>query len=351
MPSNAHVLYIDDDAGLRRLVERRMTARGYRVTPAGDGREGLDLAGAASFDLIAIDHYMPGQDGLTTLGQLREVAPETPIVFVTGSDESKIAVAALKAGAYDYVVKSAGDDFFDLLHNSFMQALSQMRLHRAKTEAEQALQDTNRRLEALVERQAALLAEVNHRVANSLQMVSAMVRMQASALGDQAARSALVDAQSRIHAIGQVHRRLYTSDNVETVDLAAYLDGLVRDLSDTCSTPKAQRHVRLLGGDGVLVGTDAAVSIGVIVSELVTNAAKYAYDSDASGEVRVILQTQEGRVTLSVEDDGPGFDPADPPRGTGLGSKVVRAMTANLKGELTLDRAAGGMRTILEFGL
>lgn len=350
MPNNAHVLYIDDDDGLRRLVERRMTARGFRVTPAGDGREGLELAGADSFDLIAIDHYMPGQDGLATLEQLREVAPETPIVFVTGSDETKIAVAALKAGAYDYVVKSADDDFFDLLHNSFMQALSQMRLHRAKTAAEQALQETNRRLEALVERQATLLAEVNHRVANSLQMVSAMVRMQASALDDPPARSALVAAQSRIHAIGQVHRRLYTSENVEAVDLAAYLDGLARDLSDTCSTPQAARQVRLLG-DSAVVRTDAAVSIGVIVSELVTNAAKYAYRADEQGEVRIIVETRGDRVVLAVEDDGPGFDPAAPPKGSGLGSKVVKAMTANLKGQLTLDRRSDGMRIALEFGV
>lgn len=351
MPNNAHVLYIDDDDGLRRLVERRMTALGFRVTPAGDGRQGLELAGAQDFDLIAIDHYMPGQDGLTTLEQLREVAPETPIVFVTGSEETRIAVAALKAGAYDYVVKSTDDDFFDLLNNSFMQALSQLRLRRAKTLAEQALQDTNRRLEALVERQAALLAEVNHRVANSLQMVSAMVRMQASALDDQSARSALVDAQSRIHAIGQVHRRLYTSENVEAVDLASYLDGLVRDLSDTCSTPRAKREVRLLG-DSAVVRTDAAVSIGVIVSELVTNAAKYAYPADASGEVRVIVRRgADGAVALGVEDDGPGFDPADPPKGTGLGSKVIKAMASNLKGKLTLDRSPGGMRTVLEFSV
>ena len=90
------------------------------------------------------------------------------MVYVTGSEESAVAVAALKAGAADYVVKSVGGDFVDLLEQAFAQALANARLRRDKEHAEAELVAANERLEAL-------LREVNHRVANSLQLVTTMV--------------------------------------------------------------------------------------------------------------------------------------------------------------------------------
>ena len=224
--TGATVLYIDDDAGLRRLASRVLSRNGFVVTAAEDGAAGVALAGERRFDLIAVDHYMPGLDGLETLERLRALPDQPPVVYVTGSEESRIAVAALKAGAADYVVKSVGPDFFDLLASSFRNVLDRSRLERAKAFAEDELRAANARLEAL-------LAEVNHRVANSLQIVSAMVRLQGNALQDAAARDALEDTQRRIGAIAQVHRRLYTSDKVSAVDMREYLQALVDELGET----------------------------------------------------------------------------------------------------------------------
>ena len=71
------ILYIDDDAGIRRLVGRAMERRGYRMTLAETGAEGVVKAAADRFDLIAVDHYMPGMDGLETLEALRRL-PDPP---------------------------------------------------------------------------------------------------------------------------------------------------------------------------------------------------------------------------------------------------------------------------------
>ena len=258
----ARVLYIDDDEGLRRLVAKALERRGYQVTLAADGPEGVRLAAESPFDLIAVDHYMPGQDGLTTIKQLQALPDPPPIVYVTGSEESRTAVAALKAGAVDYVVKTVGEDFFDLLANTFIYALRQVRLRRANEQAEQALRASNERLKAL-------LGEVNHRVANSLQLVSSLVRLQAGAVTDPAAQAALLDTQRRIQAVAQVHRRLYTSEAVETVDLADYLGALVEELRETYA---ADNRRLVLAAEPIRVSTDQAVSLGVIVNELVTNA-------------------------------------------------------------------------------
>ena len=322
----ARVLYIDDDEGLRLLAERTLRRRGYSVTTAPGGAEGVALARAERFDLIAVDHYMPGQDGLETLAALRTIEDGPPVVYVTGSEESRVAVAALKAGAADYVVKSVGDDFFDLLGTAFGQALDRVRLKNEKADVEARLRASNDRLEAL-------LKEVNHRVANSLQMVSAFVQMQASALTDEVSREALKDTQRRIAAISRVHRELYTSNDVETVDMVEYLTALVRELEETWSSQSTPCRLSL-SASPLRLKTDQAVSVGVIVTELVTNACKYAYGA-CGGDVRVMLE-HDGpeHFVLRVEDDGEGLSPTGEAKGTGLGAKLVRAMAASLRSEV-----------------
>ena len=331
------VLYIDDDAGLRRLAARTLARHGFTVTVAEGGAEGVALAGAQAFDLVAVDHYMPGMDGLETLQRLRALPAPPPVVYVTGSEEGRIAVAALKAGAADYVVKSVGGDFFDLLASAFGQVLDRSALERDKAAAEDQLRASNARLEAL-------LSEVNHRVANSLQIVSAMVRMQSAALDDEGARLALEDTQRRIAAIAQVHRRLYTSNHVEQVDMREYLGALVEELGETWSTPAAPRTL-VLDADPIRLSTDRAVSLGVIVTELVSNACKYAYPANG-GEVRVSLIDEGGaHFRLAVEDDGVGMVADAAPRGTGVGTKLIRAMAQSLQTIVEYDTAQSGARS------
>lgn len=334
------ILYIDDDAGLRRLVQRALARRGYEVELAESGDAGLALAAERAYDLIAIDHYMPGQDGLATLAALRALPDCPPVVYVTGSDETRVAVAALKSGAADYVVKTVGEDFFDLLANSFDQAIEQVKLRRANERIEEQLRSSNARLEAL-------LREVNHRVTNSLQLVSAFVHMQASALADIAAQDALRETQQRIQAIAHVHRRLYTAGDVEYVGLDEYLAALVEELESSWSTPAAPRPMRLEAAP-IRLKTDRAISLGIIVNELVSNACKYAYPAGEEGEVRVLLREDgPGGFLLAVEDDGAGMPADGTIQGTGLGTKLIRAMARSLDAEVTYEPATRGVRAVV----
>ncbi|WP_375288215.1 sensor histidine kinase [Sphingomonas sp.] len=336
----ARILYIDDDAGLCRLAVRALGRRGHEVATAGDGAEGVARAAAERFDIVAVDHYMPGLDGLATLERLRALSEPPPVVYVTGSEEGRIAVAALRAGAEDYVIKTIGEDFFDLLDASFAQVLARSELQRQKAQAEDDLRASNARLEAL-------LAEVNHRVANSLQIVSAMVRMQATALTDEGARTALDDTQRRIAAIAQVHRRLYSGHDVEQVDMRDYLGALVDELALTWSSADLPRELKL-AAEPIRLPTDRAVSLGVIVTELVSNACKYAYP-DCAGEVRIAL-TQDGDdfFLLAVEDDGIGLSGEIAPGGTGVGTRLIRAMAQSLHSAVEYASVDKGTRATLK---
>lgn len=337
---SARVLYIDDDEALRRLVQRALERRGFEVVGAASGAEGIAAARATPFDLIAVDHYMPGQDGLETLERLRDIPDCPPVVYVTGSEESRVAVAALKAGAADYVVKSVGEDFFDLLVSSFRQSIEHVRLQRSKERVEEELRMSNVRLESL-------LKEVNHRVSNSLQLVSAFVHMQTGLLADSAAQTALQETQQRIQAIAQVHRRLYSSGDVEFVQMHDYLEALVEQLQETWSTTRSPRQMTLRA-EPIRLATDNAVSVGIIVNELVTNACKYAYPDGSAGEIRIGLSRRDPlRFDLTIEDDGCGLPLDGSIQGTGLGTKLIRSMARSLNGTLVYEAEAQGCRARL----
>ena len=223
--------------------------------------------------------------------------------------------------------------------NAFDTALKAVALTEQKHQAEDALRASNARLEAL-------LHEVNHRVANSLQLVSAFIHMQARALDDTAAKAALADTQARITAIAQVHKRLYTSDDVEGVAMDDYLAALVAELEATWSTPESPRPLRL-AAQPLRLATDRAVSLGVIVNELVSNACKYAYPRGVPGEIRIALARDNGHFHLSVEDDGNGMTVNAAPAGTGVGTKLIGAMAASLGATLDYDPAYAGVRATL----
>ena len=192
------------------------------------------------------------------------------------------------------------------------------------------------------ERAEVLLAEVNHRVANSLQLVAVLVRMQANSVTEMAAKDALRETQSRINAISLIHKSLYTSGDVTSVALNDYLGAMLSNLE---TAMKKDGHTAILKYhlEPISLPTDASVSLGVAVQELVTNAFKYAYPDERPGEVRVQLKRLgDNQAQLTVEDDGVGIAPNATQAGTGLGSKIIRTMAATLQTQVEyINRAPG----------
>jgi two-component sensor histidine kinase len=337
------ILYIDDDEALGVLLRKNLLRQGFAVVNALDRQSGLAKLSAGGIDVIVLDHYLLGETGLDILPAIVDLPDHPPVVYVTGAGDASIAVEALKHGADDYVAKSVSAEFFDLLTAAIRQSLERARFRREAAVAQEEMRKARDRAELL-------LREVNHRVANSLSLAASLVRMQASLITDPVAISALQETQVRIHAIGNVHRHLYAKNQVGVVDLDGYLESLLDELQSSMHD-EARPHTVIRLIEPVQLPTDKVVPLGLVVSELVTNAFKYAYAKGNPGEIRVSVSRRSGdTVELAVEDDGAGFDLDAPAQGTGLGTKILGAMAATMGAELDYDRSySRGTRARLTF--
>jgi two-component sensor histidine kinase len=340
------LLYIDDDEALARLVDRRLTRQGFKVVHAASGTDGLDRLQQGGIDVIALDQNMPGLDGLETLERILAVPNAPPVVFVTASQDSTIAVTALKAGAADYMVKDTLGDFISLLHVAIDGALRQARIQKARDDAEAEVHASRDRYAALAAEREVLLREVNHRVGNSLQIIASLLHLQANSSTEEDVKAALTNAMGRVAAVAQVHRRLYTSHDLKNVLLNQYLDALLEDLRRSAEGNRMSRLT--LKAVPVEIDPDRAVAIGIIVNELVMNAVKYAYP-DGAGPIHVDLNAQGDDVVLSIADNGVGLNVKTDPRSTGMGQRIVNAMASKLDADVERDPGHAGTRIVLRF--
>lgn len=202
-----------------------------------------------------------------------------------------------------------------------------------------ALQTVSKLSQAL--RRSELMAkEIDHRVMNSLQLVSSMLVLQSRGLEDTEASIQLAIAANRIAAIARAHQHIFLGESVETADSSDYLQRLCADLSRVLSS---EGHASILvDAIRVELPTVQVGPLGLILNELVTNAAKHG-----NGQVVVSFKrVPSGDYCLSVSDDGADLaKDFDPTQTNGLGMRVVRSLAGQLGGQLTVKRTEGAKGT------
>ena len=182
-----------------------------------------------------------------------------------------------------------------------------------------------------------LMQEVHHRVKNSLQMVQNLLSLQARSSGGEATAGALNQSAARVRTIAAIHDRLYRDGSALTVEIEPYLRGLIEDLQGALSSSTGERSIRLTADLAVWPASDVP-TIGLVLTELVTNALKYG-----EGVVSVAFRAVPGEpATLTVSDEGDTL-PADfdPTKSHGLGMRIVTGLLRGHSGRFEIDRDQG----------
>ena len=201
-------------------------------------------------------------------------------------------------------------------------------------------QKAQRRLQAALDRHQLLLKEVNHRVKNSLQVVTSMLHLQANASDDPELARQLQEASSRISTVGRAYDRLAYHADDEKIDLTGYLQEVLKDL-DTVVAPS---KIHFEAPRAIQLSADRAILLALVINELVSNAGKYAYPERSGGPIWVAMAPVDARgIAVSVRDNGIGlpadFDPAVSKR---LGTRLIAALSKQLDAEFSKVASATG---------
>lgn len=202
--------------------------------------------------------------------------------------------------------------------------------------------------ERLLAQKDLLTREIDHRVKNSLQIVSAFLQMQRRQVSDPDARQAFAETAARVMSVARVHDSLYQAETIEEVDLGQTIENLCNDLVGMAGGTHA---VDLTAEPGLMVPYRKAVALSLIATELVTNAFKYAAKPAGGSRVSVSVSAGAavGAVRLRVCDDGDGLPDnwaQAKPRGSGLGMKLIRGMLDQIDARLEVANAPGACFTI-----
>jgi len=192
----------------------------------------------------------------------------------------------------------------------------------------------------LLRERAILLEEIQHRVANSLQIIASVLMQSARSVQSEETRAHLTDAHNRVMSIATVQRQLASSGKLD-VELRPYFAQLCQSLGASMIRDHKRQSIEVTG-DQSSVRADASVSLGLIVTELVINALKHAFPDGRTGKIVVDYQSHGPNWTLAVKDDGVGMptDVANTP--PGLGTSIVEALTRQLHARVQVADAHPG---------
>lgn len=200
------------------------------------------------------------------------------------------------------------------------------------------------KLQASLHEKETLLKEIHHRVKNNLQVISSLLNLQSNSIESRETRELVRESQNRVRSMALIHEKLYQSENLAEINFAEYLRNLTRDLFRSYGAGGVTLKLQT---EEIRLDVDTAVPCGLIVTELVSNALKYAFPHGKGGDLHIsFAQVSRDRLALTVTDNGVGLPKEiDPKNPKTLGLQLVGMLVNQLHG--TLDVVADGGTTFM----
>ena len=231
-------------------------------------------------------------------------------------------------------------DYEDSLDTTILLAFSDVTTRRA---IEREKQDLLEHTEDLLRQNRVLLQEIKHRVANSLQIIASILMLKAKAVSSVETRQHLLDAHQRVMSVAAVQSHLHASSVIDRVSVDSYLRKLCDGLARSLVSEGEPIEIKVIADDG-MVDSAKAVSIGLIVTELVINAVKYAFPEKRTGALILVTFELDGADwKLAVSDNGVGKGEASAIGATGLGTKIIEALAKQIDARIEIGTSAAGL--------
>lgn len=319
------VLAIDDVREYSLLISAllRNLFPGIKVLTAQTGEEGIEIAKKELPDTILLDINMPGMDGYQACKILKKytATKNIPVIMVTGfSSDAKTGRKAIECGADGLLAKPINEgELLGQVNSAFK---------------------INEQKKACKEKEL-LLRDIHHRIKNNLTIVSSLLNMQSALLDDPAAKAAFAESRKRINAISLIHEKLYLGENLSHIDFQAYAHDLLEMVIDSFPIPRDTINLNL-DIENLHFTPDVSIPLGLIVTELTTNALKYGRRENQNLDIHVRLFHDNNHVHLFISDTGPGLpEDLDWKNTETLGLQLVSMLTGQLDGTADLDRQNG----------
>lgn len=191
------------------------------------------------------------------------------------------------------------------------------------------------------EEKSLMLKEIHHRVKNNLQIISSLLNLHADSIQDPRVLSLFEDLRHRVNSMALIHEKMYQSKNLVNIDIAGYIDELIRTLIDTYDSNK---NIRLVSDvNHIEFKMDTIVPLGLILSEIVSNSLKYAFDGRSEGVIEVSMKKIGPNLfALEVGDNGSGLPKdIDFSKTDSLGMTLIRMLSEQINGEITIRNQLG----------
>jgi len=191
-----------------------------------------------------------------------------------------------------------------------------------------------------------LLREIHHRVKNNLEIVSGLLSLQAAQIDNPSAQAVMLSSQNRVLSMGIIHQKLYQKDNLAAIEMKDYFQNLGESILDSFNEAgRVSIHTDM---ESLELDVDTAVPIGLIANELITNALKYAFTENRTGQIqiRLVSTSVENELMFQVKDNGVGKPAQAISQGTGFGTELITLLVKQLDGKLRLDTNEGTTITI-----
>jgi signal transduction histidine kinase len=346
------ILVIEDNIEMNKFICEILSEE-YNVDSAYDGQEGLKKAVSSKPDLIISDIMMPvmAGDELARKIKFNSSLESIPIIILTANSNENLKVELLKIGVHDYLNKPFTiEELKARVNNTIKLKTARDRLQKELksqsndiTELVEEIAVKKNSVETSLKEKEVLLKEIHHRVKNNLQIISSLLNLQSKLIKDPLTLEALRESKNRIRSMALIHEKLYQSKNFLTVNLEDYVRELIRYLFDTYDIGQKRITHNIMIRD-VFINIDIAISLGLIINELISNSLKHGFEKKiTNGEVVVLIDNNnKNEYCLVVKDNGDGLpDNFDLESSKTLGMQLVSTLVAQIQGKIEVFNEKG----------